>query len=85
MSSGIEQSKSILVTGATSGIGRALALAIADLPTKPQVIAVGRRAQRLDELKNLGLNAVKLDLTSNPADLEVALNQIVEDYHEVRT
>ena len=46
----ITQAKCILVTGATSGIGRALALAIHDLESKPTVIAVGRRQDRLDEL-----------------------------------
>ena len=40
----------VLVTGATAGIGRALARAIRDLPSKPTVIAMGRRQERLDEL-----------------------------------
>lgn len=41
--------KTILITGATDGIGRATALALADLGHK--VIAHGRNAQKLDQLK----------------------------------
>lgn len=47
---GIEDAKCVLIIGATSGIGRALALAIHDLPTQPTVIVAGRRMERLEEL-----------------------------------
>ena len=44
------EGKTILVTGATSGIGRATAIACAELGA--HVIAVGRNQERLNELKN---------------------------------
>lgn len=59
---GIDDSKCVLVTGAASGIGRALALAIADLPTHPKIIAAGRRQDRLDELAKSNLTTVQVDL-----------------------
>lgn len=40
----------ILVIGSTACLGRALALSILDLPSKPTVIVCGRRKERLDEL-----------------------------------
>ena len=54
----VEESKCILVTGATAGIGRVLALALARLSSKPQVIATGRRQ---DELKTAGLEVFQLE------------------------
>lgn len=44
------EGKTILVTGATSGIGRATAIACARMGAK--IIAVGRNQERLNELKN---------------------------------
>jgi NAD(P)-dependent dehydrogenase (short-subunit alcohol dehydrogenase family) len=43
--------KTILVTGASSGIGRSVALAVAEMGAS--VVAVGRRAEALDELLKL--------------------------------
>ena len=50
MAIGISECRCILIIGATAGIGRALALALLDLPSKPTVIIGGRRKERLDEL-----------------------------------
>ena len=60
------ENKNILVTGATSGIGRATAIACAELGAN--VIAVGRNQERLNELKNECLTSeehlfVQCDLT----------------------
>lgn len=74
----INDSKCVLVIGATSGIGRALALAIHALPTKPTVIVGGRRKDRLDELVKNGdgrIDAVQVDVQ---ADRET-LKQFVDD------
>jgi len=57
----VEESKCILVTGATAEIGRVLALALARLSSKPQVIAMGRRQDRLNELKTAGLEVFQLE------------------------
>ncbi|KAF8710172.1 hypothetical protein AX14_005616 [Amanita brunnescens Koide BX004] len=70
----IDDSKCILVTGATSGIGRALAIALAKLPSKPRVVAVGRRKDRLEELAKSGQSGLK-----NFADI------IVQKYPELDT
>ncbi|KAG7440994.1 NAD(P)-binding protein [Guyanagaster necrorhizus] len=82
---GISLCKSVLITGATSGIGRALAFSIADLPSKPQVIAVGRRQSRLDELAERGLEPVNLDLGKDRDALKKDLNSVVEKYPELDT
>src|SRR5271154_6934085 len=49
----INDVKCVLITGATSGIGKALAARILALPSSPKVIAVGRRQDRLDEMTKL--------------------------------
>ncbi|KAK0212063.1 hypothetical protein DFS33DRAFT_99 [Desarmillaria ectypa] len=82
---GISSRKSVLITGATSGIGHALALAIAELPSKPQVIAAGRRQSRLDELAERGLESVSLDLRNDRDVLKKDLNSVVEKYPELDT
>jgi NAD(P)-dependent dehydrogenase (short-subunit alcohol dehydrogenase family) len=41
--------KCILITSATSGIGRSLARSLRALPSSPKVIAAGRRQDRLDD------------------------------------
>ncbi|KXN89845.1 hypothetical protein AN958_04849 [Leucoagaricus sp. SymC.cos] len=79
----IEESKCILVTGATAGIGRALALALAKLPSKPQVIAAGRRQDRLRELKDAGLETFELELDADAASLKRTVDVILEKYPQL--
>ena len=79
----INNSKCILVTGATSGIGRALALAIAALPTHPKVIGVGRRKDRLAELKEAGIEAEEFDVGAGRASMKVFVEQMIVKYPEV--
>lgn len=59
-----------LVTGATSGIGRAMALALK--AEGHEVIALGRNAGALAELQGLGLEARAVDLTNPAARGELA-------------
>jgi short-subunit dehydrogenase involved in D-alanine esterification of teichoic acids len=80
---GIEGSKCILVTGATAGIGRALALSLAKLPSKPQVIAAGRRQDRLDELKKAGLETLQLELNTDAISIKKSVDHLLEKYPQV--
>jgi short-subunit dehydrogenase involved in D-alanine esterification of teichoic acids len=84
----IMDSKCILVIGSTSGIGRALALAIIDLPSKPTVIICGRRKERLDELvashgATGRLKSVTLDVLAERDALKVSIQRIVNIYPDV--
>lgn len=54
-----------LVTGATSGIGRAIAIALND--AGHEVVAVGRRAEALAELEARGIRGLRLDLSDGEA------------------
>jgi len=80
----IDDSKCILITGATSGIGRALALDIAKLPTHPKVIATGRRKDRLEELSAAGLHAEYLDLSLDLNSLRKSVDDLLARYPDVR-
>jgi short-subunit dehydrogenase involved in D-alanine esterification of teichoic acids len=81
----IEQAKCVLVIGATSGIGRDLALAIHDLPSKPTVIVSGRRQDRLDELtaRSDRIKSVKVDLLGGRESLKAWTNEVVAAYPDV--
>ncbi|KLO10127.1 NAD(P)-binding protein [Schizopora paradoxa] len=92
--SGINLSKCVLVIGATSGIGRALALAIHKLPTKPTVIVAGRRQNRLDEILNEAkgdaegaktLHAIQFDASAKVEDLKKFVAETVAAYPELDT
>ena len=69
--------KTILITGASSGIGKATAIACSKMGAK--IIITGRNSQRLqetfDELENGGHSFIVADL-SNKFDLELLINSI---------
>ncbi|KAI6001096.1 NAD(P)-binding protein [Pisolithus orientalis] len=81
----INDVKCMLIIGSTSGLGRALALSILDLPSKPTVIVCGRRQERLDELVSSHgadgrLRAVKLDVNTDRQTLKAAIDDITRTY-----
>jgi NAD(P)-dependent dehydrogenase (short-subunit alcohol dehydrogenase family) len=63
-----ETRKSIVVTGGTSGIGRAAALGFAKAGWR--VATCGRRAERLEELVGQGIEIAMTADVTNPADVE---------------
>lgn len=79
------QARCVLVTGATAGIGRAMAIAIHDLQTKPIVIIVGRRKERLDELaaQSDRYIPVQFDLSSGREAIKAFAHDIVTRFPEV--
>ncbi|KAH9486747.1 11-beta-hydroxysteroid dehydrogenase-like 3 [Psilocybe cubensis] len=81
----IDDSKCILVTGATSGIGRALALNLARLPSRPKVIATGRRKERLEELEKADLHAVSFDLSVNLETMKKNMDELIAHFPELDT
>jgi len=82
----VDDSKCILVTGATSGIGRSLALALAKLPSRPQIIATGRRKERLEELNKIGgIHAVSLDLNTDLDTLKKSVEDLINRFPDLDT
>jgi len=83
----INDAKYILIIGATSGIGRALALAIHDLPSKPTVIIAGRRQDRLDEIvKDVGgerIKSVRFDVNVPQETLKRNVEEVIKAYPEL--
>lgn len=79
----IDDSKCILITGATSGIGRSLALDLVKLPSKPQVIGAGRRKERLEELAKADLHAVSLNLSVELDVLKKSVDDLLARFPEV--
>ncbi|KAG2044206.1 hypothetical protein BDR03DRAFT_849856 [Suillus americanus] len=84
----ISDCKCVLVIGSTSGIGRALALAILDLPSKPTVVVCGRRKERLEELVATHhatgrLKSVTLDVLSERNALKYSIEEIVNTYPDL--
>lgn len=84
---GISDCKCILVVGATSGIGRSLALAIHALPSNPTVIVSGRRQERLDKLSKTGerLETVRFDVNGSRDDLKRFVQEITSNHPDVCT
>ena len=82
----IADAKCILVLGATAGIGRELAIAIHDLPSKPTVIVAGRRQNRLDELSHAHkrMHSVCFDISGDRKVLEQFVKSILKEYPDVR-
>lgn len=66
--------KSILITGASSGIGRYAAEGLAKKGYS--VFATARQAKDIEALRELGLQAIQLDVTDNES-IEKALQQVL--------
>jgi short-subunit dehydrogenase involved in D-alanine esterification of teichoic acids len=79
----IDNSKCILVIGGTSGIGRALALSIHNLPSKPKVIVSGRRAERLSELATKGLETVQFNVDTDKVALKGFVDNVLGKYPDL--
>ncbi len=79
------QGKTVLVTGASRGIGRSIALEFAQTQNVKRVIIVARSSDRLamvaQEIRSLGVDAVPiaLDLTQ-PIAVNIAVAQAWRDY-----
>jgi short-subunit dehydrogenase involved in D-alanine esterification of teichoic acids len=80
---GINDARCILIIGATSGIGRALALALHALPSQPTVVVAGRRKERLDELARDRLHGVQVDVSADSQALKQFVDETIASYPEV--
>ncbi|KAI0756661.1 NAD-P-binding protein [Daedaleopsis nitida] len=82
---GIKDAKCVLVIGATAGIGRALALAIRDLESRPTVIAAGRRQERLDELSKKGdrIKTARVDINTTYDKLKEFVDDVVAKHPDL--
>jgi len=83
----ISDSKCVLVVGATAGIGRSLALAILNLPSKPTVLVSGRRKDRLDELTKAHdrLEGIQMDIDTDRQTLKKTVDDILAKYPKLDT
>ncbi|KAK9895806.1 NAD(P)-binding protein [Cystobasidium minutum MCA 4210] len=80
--------KSVLVTGATTqGIGRALALALHDLPSQPKIIVTGRQQDKLDELASTSqrIYGKRLDQLASKEDLQRWARQLLNEHQDIDT
>lgn len=66
---GMEKSKTILVTGATSGVGRLIALKLSK--TGYEIIATGRNRKALDELAKRNIRVIESDLSTQSGVLHL--------------
>ncbi|WP_088825542.1 MULTISPECIES: oxidoreductase [Listeria] len=65
----------ILITGATSGIGYQTAKFLAEQGHR--VYGAGRRIEKMDSLKNIGVTSIQLDVT-NEESMNKAIQSIIE-------
>ncbi|KEO72693.1 oxidoreductase [Anditalea andensis] len=68
--------KTVLVTGASAGIGRATALLLVEKGFN--VYGAARRIERMDDLKGLGVTPVALDLADDKS-MVLAVHQIMKE------
>ena len=82
---GIKDAKCVLVIGATSDIGGALALAIQDLDSMPTVIVAGQRQERLDELaaESDRIKTARVDTGTSYDKLSQFVEDVVRKYPDV--
>jgi short-subunit dehydrogenase len=71
-----EMSKTVLVTGASSGIGKATAIYLAQNGYK--VYGAARRAEKLRELEKYGIKPIPMDVTKDES-MVASINQILEE------
>lgn len=69
-------SKTVLITGASSGIGKATAIYLAQNGYK--VYGAARRAEKLQELKKYGIKPITLDVTKDES-IVACVNSILEE------
>jgi len=72
---GMKKNKTILVTGATSGVGRLIALKLAE--RGDNIIATGRNLSALEEIRSKGITVIQSDL-SNAEGVLGLVNQLPE-------
>lgn len=61
-----------------------MAIALSNLPSKPTVIAAGRRQERLDELeKDHKLRTIQVDVNTDAVGLKKFVDETLEKYTEV--
>ena len=75
MNSQNNTSKVALVTGASSGIGKAIALQL--IQDGLTVYIAARRMEKMQDLKQLGAIAIKMDITQE--DIKRVIEQIESD------
>ena len=73
---GIEKSRPVLITGCSTGIGRATAERLAD--DGCNVYATARRPESIDDLAEAGCKTLALDVTDE-ASMEAAVAEVEED------
>ncbi|KAH6895037.1 hypothetical protein BKA70DRAFT_1375741 [Coprinopsis sp. MPI-PUGE-AT-0042] len=74
--------RSILITGATSGIGRALAQASPPSRAGLALSALDGRDDRLQELKNEGIEALKFDTDTDEKGIQKFVDETLAKYPE---
>ncbi|GAB5553908.1 MAG: SDR family oxidoreductase [Saprospiraceae bacterium] len=74
------QKEVVLITGCSSGIGRALAIAFANQSF--QVIATARRLESIQDLASPQVACLELDVTKS-ASIGAAIQQIISDYGRI--